>query len=209
MDNLLLVFLDESGNLDFGTKGTKHFVLTAIESYLPVQSAERLQELKYQLLGDNLNVEYFHASEDLQVIRDRVFAAISRLKADLEIHYVYAVKQELDTGDKNSAALYSKLGAGIVNELNLKKIEDCARIILVFDKTLNNRDEKAFLGRIKPLLKKFDKPYQIYFHKTAADFNAQIADYCSWAKYVSLERNENRPLGMLKDFDVTTTQVKS
>jgi hypothetical protein len=201
--------LDESGNLDFGAKGTKHFVLTAVESYLPVQSAKNLQELKYQLLLDNLDVEYFHASEDLQIIRDKVFTAISQLKAGLKIHYAYAVKQELAVNDKNSAALYAKLGAKIINKLDLRKIKDCAQIILIFDKTLNNRDEKAFLGQIKPLLKKIGKPYQIYFHKTAADFNAQIADYCSWAKYVALERNENRPLEALKGFDITTEQMRN
>ena len=40
-----------------------------------------------------------------------------------------------------------------------------------------------------------------------SDFNGQIADYCAWAKYVSLEREEMRPLEELSnipkdDFDI-------
>ncbi len=27
-----------------------------------------------------------------------------------------------------------------------------------------------------------------------SDFNGQIADYCAWAKFISLERGEMRPL---------------
>lgn len=72
----LYVFVDESGNLDFSSKGTAHFVLAAITARTPVDSSNILQELKYKILSEgNGGDEYenFHASEDKQAVRDRVF----------------------------------------------------------------------------------------------------------------------------------------
>lgn len=71
----LYVFIDESGNLDFGPKGTNHFVLSAIIVTDPISSSRSMQGLKYCLMkngkGGN-EYDYFHASEDLQNTRDYV-----------------------------------------------------------------------------------------------------------------------------------------
>ncbi|HEX8389867.1 MAG TPA: hypothetical protein VF597_00410 [Candidatus Saccharimonadales bacterium] len=75
--------------------------------------------------------------------------------------------------------------------------------MIVFDKALTKKDQKAFLGELKPELKKLGKPYRIYFHRTLSDFNGQLADYLAWSKYVSLERNELRPLTALGDLPMT------
>jgi len=46
-----------------------------------------------------------------------------------------------------------------------------------------------------------------FFHQTAADFNGQIADYGSWAKLVSLERQEHRPLQTLSSIPKTAFDI--
>ena len=66
---VLYVFIDESGNLDFGPKGTKNFVLAAVITKRPLVSSLNMQKLKYGYLEKNINIEYFHASEDLIVSR--------------------------------------------------------------------------------------------------------------------------------------------
>jgi hypothetical protein len=38
----------------------------------------------------------------------------------------------------------------------------------------------------------------MYFHSVRTDYNGQIADYVGWAKYVQLERGEERPWNSLK-----------
>lgn len=51
--NTLYVFIDESGNMDFSEKGTKHFVLAAVTTTNPLASSSILQSLKYKYLQEN------------------------------------------------------------------------------------------------------------------------------------------------------------
>ena len=72
----LYIFLDEGGNLDFSSAGTKYFVLTALSKDRPFEAYKYLNELKYDLVERGVEIEYFHASENKQDVRDSVFAII-------------------------------------------------------------------------------------------------------------------------------------
>ena len=79
----LYIFIDESGNFDFLPSGTKYFILTALSSVTPFSIGSPLLDLRYQLLPEyrcGANMEkngYFHASEDIQSVRDMVFSILS------------------------------------------------------------------------------------------------------------------------------------
>jgi len=68
----LFIFIDESGNFDFSPKGTKYFILSAVSTLNPL-GKERLEEIKYDLMKNGTNLEYFHATEDRQVVRNQVY----------------------------------------------------------------------------------------------------------------------------------------
>ena len=206
----LYIFIDESGNLDFSAKGTKHFVISAISTIYPMDLAQELQNLKYDFLKNNFGgneFEYFHASEDRQETRNKVFTKIASLQNKFQIDYIYANKSEVDA-NLQGTSFYNLLGIALADNLVKKNSqEDFQKIIIVFDKLLKNKDQNNFLKELKPKLKKIGKPYAIYFHRTLSDFNGQIADYCAWAKYVSLERGENRPLNSIKDIEQTSVDI--
>ena len=42
----LYLFVDESGNFDFSSKGTKYFVLSSLCTFLPVPERERIIDLR-------------------------------------------------------------------------------------------------------------------------------------------------------------------
>lgn len=199
----LYIFLDESGNLDFSHKGTAYYVLAAVTTTNPLVSSQELQQLKYQQLEEGNDTEYFHASEDKQTTRDLVISKLCSLKDTLSVHYIYAHKPKTYPALQNAASFYAKLGVTLIKFIVNYKTNGYDEIVIVFDKALTNKDRKAFLGEIKPELKKIGKPYQIYFHRTLSDFNGQIADYFAWSKYVSLERNEQRPVTSLASIRVT------
>ena len=48
-------------------------MLGAILNKNPVGSQLGLRSLKYKLLTEGINLEYFHASEDKQLVRNQVF----------------------------------------------------------------------------------------------------------------------------------------
>lgn len=207
----LYVFLDESGQFDFSETGSRHFVLAAITTLSPLTTAKNLQSLKYNLLVNPLEKEtheYFHASEDKQAVRDKVFDSLLRIKENLFISYIWADKRKAHPSLQNKINFYGLLGSSICKYL-LKRWSDDQynKIIIVFDKLLSQKEEKAFLQKVKPELKKLNKPYAIYWHRTQSDFNSQIADYMAWAKYVSLEKNEQRPLEALEGFSISEFDI--
>lgn len=193
-NDALFIFLDESGNLDFSEKGTNHYVLAAVTATKPLDSSKELQTLKYNFLHDSEDVEHFHASEDKQSIRDRVFETINSLQ-NIKVNYIYANKHYAHPKYHDNASFYGLLGKTILKYLLSNSIvRQYSKVIIVFDKALSKNEQNQFLKVVKPELKAMGIPYAIYFHRTLSDFNGQIADYAAWAKYVSLERNEQRPL---------------
>lgn len=62
----LYIFLDEGGNLDFSTNGTRYFTISTITKIRPFALDSDLLALKYDLLEEGLDLERFHASEDKQ-----------------------------------------------------------------------------------------------------------------------------------------------
>lgn len=72
------IFLDEAGNLAFSSNGTRFFVLGALMMGRPSRLYADLAHLKYELIEQGINIEHFHAAEDSQFVRDRVFEIIQR-----------------------------------------------------------------------------------------------------------------------------------
>jgi hypothetical protein len=205
--NSLFIFLDESGNLDFSAKGTAHFVLAAITALQPIQSSTELQNLKYRLLGQGEDTQHFHASEDKQATRDEVFRTINGL-SNIHINYIHAEKCKAHPSVRDTADFYGLLGKTLLIYL-LKgyRVAQFDQVVIIFDKALTKKEQNQFLKTIKPQLKSLGKPYRIYFHQTLSDFNGQIADYAAWAKYVSLERSENRPLQALENIKIASFDI--
>lgn len=199
----LYVFLDESGNLDFSPTGTKNYVLAAVTSVNPLVSSQDLQRLKYTQLENGIDTEYFHASEDKQSTRNKVIEQLQTMNNTIKVHYIHAQKNKTHPKIQNSANFYAKLGTTLCKFVVGYKSNGFEKVVIVFDKALTKKEQKGFLGELKPELKKLGKPYEIYFHRTLSDFNGQIADYFAWSKYVSLERDEQRPLDALSNIDMT------
>lgn len=203
MSNTLYIFLDESGNLDFSRGGTKYYVLAAVTTTNPLATSQELQQLKYDLLEEGVDIEYFHASEDKQTTRNEVVKKLQAMSNTLKVHYIYAEKPKTHPKLQSSSAFYGKLGTTLIKFIIGYRSNGFDDILIVFDKALTSKERKSFLGEIKPELKSLGKPYRIYFHRTLSDFNGQIADYFAWTKYVSLERNEQRPLTSLSGIPMT------
>jgi hypothetical protein len=62
------IFLDEAGNLGFSSSGTRLFVLGALMMGRPSRLYADLAHLKYELIEQGINIEYFHAAEDSQIV---------------------------------------------------------------------------------------------------------------------------------------------
>jgi len=215
----LYIFIDESGNFDFSSSGTKFFVLTSITTLYPLSQRLQLIGLRYALLKKGIDQEYFHATEDEQKVRDYVYHYLNKLD-DIEVDAVIAQK------NKTNPSLYiehnacpKKGGRGFIfKTIHLEEkfyklmsqtllryifsryhnLDNIEGIVVILGKIFTKNKRGYVLKSLKQYLKaQFQKPFYIYFHKSESDINCQLADYCGWAIYVKAERKEDRPIKSL------------
>lgn len=191
--NNLFLFIDESGNFDFSDSGTTNFVMACVAVLAPLESAGKLNSLKYELLSEGYDISSFHATEDRQFVRDRVFPLIDGLR-NVRAHVIYGDKHFAAPSLHSAENLHALFGKAIMKFALLDFSKNkYHQIVVVFDQSLTKKKQGAFMAAVKAELKSLGKPFRIYFHQMKTDANGQIADYICWARYVVLERNENRP----------------
>lgn len=206
--NPVFVFIDESGNFDFSEKGTRHFVMAAVITQDPISSSGVFQKLRYRLLSEGLDIPHFHASEDNQKVRNQFLAELKHAKGVSVL--VFAVrKSDLPKENQNAVSVFAMLGNTLVRQLamHLSAI-DFNQILLIFDGALHGKQQHAFLSKLKGALNQTEADYKVYFQNVKYDLNGQMADYVAWAHYVSLERNELRPLNALPKSFRHRNQIK-
>jgi hypothetical protein len=72
----IVIHLDEAGNLTFSKSSTSFFVLTTIARIALVAQFNELNVLRERLIKEGIVIDYFHASEDRQGVRNAVFEII-------------------------------------------------------------------------------------------------------------------------------------
>ncbi len=213
---VLYLFIDESGNFDFSTRGTKYFVLSCLATFEPVTQRDEFLSLRYKLLDRGMNQEYFHATEDAQAVRDGMFAILTRLKNTFEIHSIIAQKNKanptlyFEEHQKHGRLIRRNIGARFYEVVcrtllqyvfNRPAFKDAARIVVVLGAVFTSDKQSLVLRTLKRYLKEQCpiKSFEIYFHQAKADINCQIADYCGWAIAIRWEREEIRPYKLIAD----------
>ena len=193
----LFIYVDESGNFDFSQSGTRHLVMSAICTTNPSHNLRVLGRLKYELLSSGINISNFHASEDVQQVRNLVFGNLENLSiAGAKTFWIR--KNDQRCSPPNPLQVYSNFGSAFAKWALSQKVKSGAdRVVLVFDRVLSTKERGIFRSSTKGLFSSFDGVYFVYFHNVHKDFNGQVADYLAWAHYVDLERNERRPLDAL------------
>lgn len=216
---ILYLFIDESGNFDFSPKGTKYFVLTGLVTFDPITKRGDLVELRYKLLSEGIDQEYFHATEDQQAVRDQVYKFLASLGDSYEVRAVAARKNKTNPvlyresymkGSRliervTGIGLYRKLCECLLQYIFKGKSNQVDKIIVVLGSLFVGDKKKVLLQTLKHFLKnRFPGvTFEIYSHQTCADLNCQLTDYCCWAISVRAERGEERPYEAIK------SQVKS
>src|SRR4030042_2824726 len=194
----LYVFIDVSGNYDFSIKGTKYVVLTSLICTDISPGILELHALKHDIIAQGVNIEYFHASEDKQIVRNRVFDIISGL-GHIRIDSLVVEKCRTAPSLRSLNRFYPKMVEYLLKyPLNPKGVDISSfeKVFLFVDREgsrANERDAltKALKMSITQLLG--DAPYAICMHSSISHPYLQIVDYCSWAIYVKNEKSEMRP----------------
>jgi len=209
--NTLYIFLDEGGNFDFSTKGTKYFTFTSITKERPFHAFKELSDLKYDLMEKGMNIEYFHASEDQQMTRNEVVDIICNNLEGVRCDSVIVEKCKTMPALQNPEQFYPKMLGYLLRHIlerhDLNRYED----VIIFTDTIPIRKkrsavEKAVKETLSDMLPEKAK-YRIYHHESKSNFDLQIADYFNWAIYRKWDRGDSRTYDRMKaaiksEFDI-------
>jgi hypothetical protein len=197
MSKYLYIFLDESGDLNFARNGSRYFLLTSVTKERPFEAFKALHDLRYDLVERATEVdEYFHATEDRQEVRDCVFKVILNHLAGITIDSLIVEKAKtgpaLREVDRFYPEMLGYLLRHVIRESNVKGYDE----VLVFIASLHEGQkrkamEKAVKSTLARMLPKGLR-YRIVHQSAKANFDIQIADYCTWAICKKWKDNELR-----------------
>jgi len=196
----LYVFIDESGNYVFSNRGTNYLVLTSLMTTDINLCVLELCELKHRLIDLGTDIEYFHASEDRQAVRDEVFKVISNLDVSkCRVDSLIVRKHRTSVRLQRVSRFYPEMIEHLLQYpfnprgLDVRQFD---KVFIFLDRASARHNEREVLKKaVKIYLARHlgNVPYVICMHQSASHQYLQIVDYISWAIYVKCEKNELRP----------------
>jgi len=217
----LYIFLDEGGDFNFSEKGTRFFTLTSVTMMRPFNMANDLDELKYDFIEQGIEIESFHASEDKQIVRDRVFEIIQRNLDKIQIDTLIVEKRKTGPALRDPVKFYPRMLGYLLRYLLNRgffgslKIEDLSAVFVITDSIPLKKKRHAIEKAIKPILKEVipNTRWKVAHHSSKSSMELQVADYCNWAIYRKYAGGDTRSYDLIRSaissefniFEVGTT----
>ena len=199
----IYLYADESGNFDFSQNqgATRYFVLTTVAFFDDRRTRVELEELRGEVSRElSRPIGSFHASEDRQAIRDRVFEV-------LKPHHFRVDATVLDKGKahpqirETDDAFY--LFAWNQHMRIIRAISRPSDELFVTAASIGNtrKKERLFRSAVSVALDRFAPGRTVHtrHQPSSRDAGLQIADYCSWAIFRRWERGDDRSHRLIQD----------
>jgi Protein of unknown function (DUF3800) len=176
------LFFDESGNLDFSENGSRHFCFGALTLRDPGPLSAALTRLRYAMLEQGMELEYFHAAEDRQAVRDQVFATMAQV-GGFEVDLLVADKRRMHPVMRDPFEFYVRLGYVLVEAVLERVRHEDEPIVVITDTLPLQRERKALAKAFRMAIRTTlgDRPFSIVHHTSASHPGLQAVDYCTWA----------------------------
>ena len=195
MSDCVYIFLDESGNLDFSARGTRHFVLTSVSMKRPFAMYEALDAYKYDCLEYGIDHERFHCSTDNRHVRGKVFDIIGAHLAEMSVHSLISEKRAARSSQSSSERLYAEMLSSLIGRVLSRTMESTAKEVIVIADLVPLRSrrkaiEKSVRSALSELLP--NRPiFRVLHHDSRAHYGLQVADYLCWAVFRKYERGDS------------------
>jgi hypothetical protein len=208
-NSFVYIFLDEGGDLDFSASGSRYFTMTSITTVRPFPCTDRLINLKYELIELGLDIEYFHATEDRQAVRDQVFAIVQAGLSSIRINSLIVEKQKTAPALQVEDQFYPRM-LGFLLKYVVRRLPPADEILVLTDRIPIQRKRRAIEKAIKVTLAR-ELPegvkHRLLHHSSMSCMGLQIADYCNWAIFRKWERGDVRSYELIKsvvesEFDI-------
>lgn len=198
------IFADEAGNFDFSRKpgASRFFILaTLVLPHGHDALAMSIRELRLELEWEGFDLlQGFHATEDRQRVRNRVFELMS--DHDFRVDATILDKPKARPGIRRSEEHFYQNAwffhlRGVLPEA-LREDVDGLHVIAASVGTGSRR--RAFSTAVGSAVRQAtDLPATTTFRPSATDACLQAADYCAWAVQRKWERGDMRSYDLIRD----------
>jgi Protein of unknown function (DUF3800) len=216
-DRFLYIFLDESGNLDFSKNGSRFFLITGVVQERPFEAYKALCDLRYDLIESGDDIQRFHATEDKQTVRNRVFAIIQKHLDDMIIDALVVEKRKTHPSLHQESRFYPEmLGYFLRHVLGSRRLEAYKEVLVMTARLKSGARSKGFEKTVKATLVKMlpaKVRWRVLHHPSHCNFDLQVADYCSWAIYRKWNDSDMRSYNLIshavrKEFEIFARGTK-
>jgi Protein of unknown function (DUF3800) len=191
-DMPLFAFLDESGNYTYTREQGNILVYCAVVTTTPSLFCHDFSLLKYEFHAAGNCLERFHATEDAQAVRDRVFGIIAR-STGFAVHSIILRKNRANPALRKYgvySTAYKTLLRYLVGRGALDRL--CIVVDTVPDKSQRATLKSTLQTRAAEILNARGIPFTIEHHNSSAHSLLQVADYCAWAIYRKWQNQDER-----------------
>jgi hypothetical protein len=196
------LFADESGDFEFSNKhNVSRFYIICTVTCSACDIGTRLLDLRRQLAWDKQPLgEYFHACEDKQVVRDRVFALLR--DQDFQIDATIMEKRKAQPQVRATNASFYKYGWYYHFRSIAKRVfhQPTAELLITAASVGTRKQQAIFTSTVNDVVQQVatGNRWSTYFCPSAADPCLQVADYCAWAIQKKWERNDFRSYDLIR-----------
>jgi hypothetical protein len=197
----LYLFADEAGNFDFslGRSASRYFILGSV-TVDTTQIGTDLLALRRELAWDGYGLESaFHATEDQQAVRDRVFELIQR--ADIRIDTTILDKRKIRPEYTDAPESFYKLAWYLHMKYVAPRISRRDDQLMVVAATLGTRKRRRVVREsLADVVQQTTRcRWQVAHWPAESDPCLQIADYCTWAIQRAYERGDRRSYVLIQN----------
>ena len=206
INNTVYIFVDEAGDMDFSSKGSKHYMFNFLIKKRPFNLHEYISNYRYSLLernldpfiGRRLDIEAFHACEDNKYIREEIFNIISTFDKQSVQAYSYILeKTKVDPKKRREKDKFYIDNLNLAIHQLLDKLQIDNNFVIITDRLPVQKNKSKQVGALKKGIKEYIKfnnlkiRYDIFHHCSASSANLQIVDYISWAIFRKYEQGQD------------------
>lgn len=146
----IYLYFDEAGDLNFKSSGTDYFMFGVLVTRNPWPLSDALNGLRRELYQGRFIPEYFHASEDLQEVRNRVFECICE-RGDFTFDVLVVEKAAVPEDHHEQHKFYTFV-ADLALRLSLEHYPTAEPIFVTTDRIPVNKKRSAVTKGFKQCL---------------------------------------------------------
>ena len=194
MSRCAYIFLDESGNFDFGPNGTRYFLLTSVGMRRPFRMLRALDDYRHDCLEEDRNVEYFHCSRDRGEVRRNLFNVIAGYMDEIQVHSLVVEKARINPRLQRDTRFYPEMLGQLLKVAVPYELKEGAEEVLVITDTIPvNRKRQAVEKAVQTTLIRTlpsSMKYRVLHHQSRSHYGLQVADYCCWAIFRKWQKGD-------------------